>query len=334
MARVFTYTRGLHATHLIDIGVRLGLLHELDTRQSGATPPELAQALGLQPRYVQIWCKAAGVLELLDYDGARGFMLAPGVGEVLGNPDAPFDIGALPEAQIKFAHDYAGYEEFFRNGGIYPYAAHEESLFKSVAAATRALPRMFVGVVMPQLPELQERLRGRVLDVGCGAGYAMVELARVFERAKFVGIDSDVVSVRMAQDLIEQERLGERIDARVADGAQLPDDLAGQFDLVTMFLVLHEIAPRHKAGAIEQCARALKPGGTLLIFDERYPSDPTELRDPVHNFAVMAQWYELTWGNQIQSGEAIRGLLTNGGFAVQHETQLFHFYIVTANKAS
>jgi hypothetical protein len=45
----------------------------------------------------------------------------------------------------------------------------------------------------------------------------------------------------------------------------------------------------------------LKPDGQLSLFDERNPSGPTELRDPVSIFAVMAQWYELIWGNEIET---------------------------------
>jgi hypothetical protein len=31
---------------------------------------------------------------------------------------------------------------------------------------------------------------------------------------------------------------------------------------------------------LARCARALTPDGVLLLFDERYPSGPGELRDP------------------------------------------------------
>ena len=118
------------------------------------------------------------------------------------------------------------------------------------------------------------------------------------------------------------------------DGAVWPPELDGAFDLVTTFLVLHEIHPDLKDAVIGQCARALRPGGLLLLFDERYPSGPAELRDPAQVFAVMAQWYEVTWGNVVNTREEIHALLRRQGLRVADETSLSRFYIVTAEKGS
>ncbi len=83
---------------------------------------------------------------------------------------------------------------------------------------------------------------------------------------------------------------------------------------------------------VKQCAQALRPGGQLVIFDERYPSGPDELRDPSVIFAVMAQWYEMTWGNRINTRAEIHDLLAQHGFRALDETSLSRFYIVTAEK--
>lgn len=99
-----------------------------------------------------------------------------------------------------------------------------------------------------------------------------------------------------------------------------------------MFLVLHEIRPDLKPEVLRQCAQALRPGGQMLLFDERYPSGPAELRDPVVIFAVMAQWYGTTWGNRINTRTEIHELLAQQGLRVIDETSLSRFYIVTAEK--
>ena len=69
-----------------------------------------------------------------------------------------------------------------------------------------------------------------------------------------------------------------------------------------------------------------------MIFDEWYPSSPTELRDPTQVFAVMAQWYEMTWGNVVNTREEIHVPLTQQGLAVIDGTSLSRFYIVIAEK--
>ena len=77
MGKVFGYLKGLHATHLINIGVKLGLFARLAQSPSGLTPDALAAALHLDPAYVRLWCETACALECLDYDPATGYRLAP-----------------------------------------------------------------------------------------------------------------------------------------------------------------------------------------------------------------------------------------------------------------
>lgn len=337
MAKVFGHLKGLHATYLINLGVRLGLFELLAERPEGLASDALAAELGLNARYTRLWCETACALELLDYDPAAGYRLAPGVEAVLGRPGGAAYVGEFPAAHLQVARDYERYERAFRSGETHPYGDHDEPFLRSVAEATRVLPRMFIDAVLPQLPDLNAALREGVdiLDVGCGAGHALVELASTFELSRCVGLDVDPVSVGMAERLIEvRPDLGGRVAARVADGAALPDDLAGQFDLVTMFLVLHEVDPAAKLDLLRECHRALRPGGKLMLFDERYPDGPSELRDPTQIFAVMAQWYEAVWGNILDDRATIRANLEDAGFGVEHEVGLSRFYIVTATRAN
>ena len=104
------------------------------------------------------------------------------------------------------------------------------------------------------------------------------------------------------------------------------------YTLIFAFLVLHEIRPEHKERVLAQCAQALRPGGLMLVFDERYASSPPELRDPTQIFAVIAQWYEGHWGNIINTREEIHALLDGAGLRPVDETSLSRFYIVTAEK--
>lgn len=335
MGKLFGYLKGLHATHLIDLGVQLGLFRQLALAPGGLSPEALARAGGLHPPYVRLWCEAACALELLDYEPQTGYRLAPYMEELLGQPDSTFYLGRFPEIHLLVAQDYARYPDLFRSGGVHPYQAHDARFLQSIAEATRSLPRMFLDAVLPELSDLRARLEAgaRLLDVGCGGGYALVAFAERFPHLRGVGLDVEPTSIRLAQELIQARGLGDRLEVRQVDGAAWPADLMGAYDLVTTFLVLHEIRPALKAAVLQQCAQALRPGGTLVIFDERYPSAPTELRDPAQIFAVMAQWYELTWGNVVNTREEIHALLAQQGLAVVNETSLSRFYIVIAEKA-
>jgi SAM-dependent methyltransferase len=332
MAKIFGYLKGLHATHLLEIGIRMGLFQRLAETPAGLQAVDLAADRGLDADYTRCWCETACALELLDYHPATGYRLAPFMDELLGRPGATFSLAGFPSAHLLFTHDYAHYPELFRTGGIHPYAEHDQPFLAAVAGATATLPSMFCDAVLPSLPDLKGRLEAgaAILDVGCGAGHALVTLAERFPNVRCVGVDVEPVSIGMAQELISKRGLDDRIQTRLLEDGDWPADLVEAFDLVTTFLVLHEIHPDHKAAVLARCAQALTPDGALLLFDERYPSHPGELRDPTQIFAVMAQWYETTWGNVLNTREEIAELLTGAGLTPVQETALSRFYIVIA----
>ena len=120
MGKVFGYLKGLHATHVIDIGTKLGLFQRL-AEAPGLSPEVLSSLSGLQPPYVRQWCEAACALELLDYDPTMGFRLAPFMDQVLGQPDATFYLGGFPDVHLLVTRDYMRYPDLFRRGGTNPY---------------------------------------------------------------------------------------------------------------------------------------------------------------------------------------------------------------------
>ena len=152
-----------------------------------------------------------------------------------------------------------------------PYQDHSDALIGEVADSLRSLPRMFVDLVLPRLPDLDARLAAgaRVLDLGCGAGWAIVELAQRYPTSRVDGGDIEPRSIELAQERIVQHGLTERCSARLLGPEGLTDD--GRYDVITMFLVVHEILPELKDRVLASAARALAPGGSLVIFDEALP---------------------------------------------------------------
>ncbi len=106
----------------------------------------------------------------------------------------------------------------------------------------------------------------------------------------------------------------------------------GRYDIITMFLVVHEIVPEAKDIVLASAARALAPGGSLVIFDEAYPDTDAALRTMPSRFSAVAQWFELTWGNEIDTAAELRDRCTRAGLRLADETTFSRFTILVAEK--
>jgi len=328
-ARIFGYLRGLHATYYLDLGIRMGLFSALASRPRSAE--DLAGDLGLHPPYVRGFCEMGHHLEILDREGET-YRLAPEMERLLASPDDTYFLGGFPRVHLDVAEDYRLYPDLFRTGAVHSYQEHPAGFLQDVAGASRSLPRMFLDVAARNLPDLMRHLEagGRVLDVGCGAGHALATLADRFPSLTGVGIEIEPVSADMARALLRTRGLDRRVEVRSA--WEPAADFADAFDVVTQFLVLHEIRPELKDDVLARCARALRPGGTLVLFDEAYPEDDVTARDPIRGFAVVAQWFELTWGNVINTRSEILELVARAGLRAGPEAELSRFRIITAIK--
>jgi len=101
----------------------------------------------------------------------------------------------------------------------------------------------------------------RILDVGCGSGYLLRQLAaRVPEATDLVGIDPAPAMIRRAQAIACDDRL--RFSIGVAEQLPYPD---GSFDLVISTNSFDHWADQ-QAG-LKECARVLGSGGRLVLTD-------------------------------------------------------------------
>jgi ubiquinone/menaquinone biosynthesis C-methylase UbiE len=109
------------------------------------------------------------------------------------------------------------------------------------------------------LRHIDRPVRGAVLDVGCGSGTMLATMAGENAALRLAGIDTDLETIRRAQ-----QRLGARADLRAGDARELPWE-DRRFDLVTCVNSFHRY--RQPRRVLAEVHRVLKPGGTLVIAD-------------------------------------------------------------------
>lgn len=339
-SRLFDFTRGLHATHLLALGQETGALQQIGNAGAhGLSVPELADRTGWTPEYAQLFLEAAfalGILELASQAGVTPrarYRFAPHMAELLSDETRPLYMGSVPRYHALLAREYGRYAELFRTGKTFPYALHGEEFLRTAVTSTRALPARFLADVLPRLPPLRRRLEtgAHVLDVGCGAGWALVRLAEEFPKCRLVGVDAEPNAIEMAKTLVAFRQLGARVEARLVRGEEI--DYEAEFDVVTLFLVLRSIPPRQKAPALAHATRALKRGGHLLLLDEAYPDAPAAFRDPDGQRNVLTQWIEGPWGHHLSTRVEHRALVAGAGLRVLQEIDAGPYYVVLAERS-
>jgi SAM-dependent methyltransferase len=250
---------------MISIGHRTGLFDAI-AGLPPATSDTIAEAAGLNERYVREWLGAMTCGRIVAYDPvARTYRLPAEHAAVLTRTAGIRNMAMMAQPIALFGMVEDAIVECFRTGGGVPYADYPPRFRQLIAELTaRVHDAALIDRILTLVPGLPDRLRAGidVADIGCGSGHALNLMARAFPASRFTGYDFDEDALRAAR--IEAESLG-LANARfeLKDVATLALD--GGYDLITAFDAIHDLArPRD---ALWSIARALRPDGVFLMVD-------------------------------------------------------------------
>lgn len=105
----------------------------------------------------------------------------------------------------------------------------------------------------------------RIVDLGTGPGLLPLDLARRFTEAQVIGVDAQPRMLERARKNVEAFPDRVRIVARDLAAPPIAEIEEGSVDLLIASMVIHEMEV--PVLALDECARMLRPGGTLLIYD-------------------------------------------------------------------
>ena len=255
---------------MTSVGHQTGLFETM-----AALPPstsaQIAEAAGLNERYVREWLGAMTTGRVVEYDPENKTYLLPPEHAAFLTPAAGADNMAVFMQFIPLISLVEGQiVESFRNGGGVPYSEYTD--FHRITAEASALvqDQKLIDTILPLVPGLPDRLKAGidVADIGCGSGHALNLMARAYPESRFIGFDFSAEGIGRAKD--EARRMGlSNARFEIRDVALL--DEANAFDLITAFDSIHDQAK--PAVVLSHIATALREDGTFFMIDVAASSD-------------------------------------------------------------
>ncbi|MBO9710433.1 MAG: class I SAM-dependent methyltransferase [Caulobacter sp.] len=154
---------------------------------------------------------------------------------------------------------------WFTDASARRYEAQVEALFSGAAGAMR---RRALSLLAAHWRGKDQRGL-RIVDVACGSGSFLADLAGAFPRAAIGGVDLSRAYLAAARS-----RSGLGVIQANAEALPFAD---ASLDAVTCVYLFHELPPRVRPVVAAELARVLKPGGVLAFADSVQPADEPDL---------------------------------------------------------
>jgi 2-polyprenyl-3-methyl-5-hydroxy-6-metoxy-1,4-benzoquinol methylase len=256
------------------VGDALGYYRALAGRE-GRTSAQLAAACGVHERYAREWLEQQATTGFLAVDdvgagpGARVYSLPPGYEGVF--VDETSDIFLAPAGRFLrvVGANAEKMLDVYRSGGGMSWDEQGDDARLAQAAFNRPffLNGLVDGYLKPidGLDAVLSAEGARVAEIGPGGGWAMVAVAKAYPGAQVDGFDLDGPSVTLANANIAEAGVADRAVAHHLDAAAAPG--AGAYDLVAAYECIHDMSD--PVSVLRAMRRLVKPGGVVLVMDER-----------------------------------------------------------------
>ena len=268
--QVFSKLEGAFTAGMIHLGDRLGLYRAMARADGPITSHELADRVELHERWVREWLANQAAAQLIEHDSTGEvdrFALSGEGRAVFASPEHPaFGMGMFHRLPATMGA-LELMPEAFASGIGHDYDSHgpqgAEGIERSFEPWNNA---NLLRRVLPAMDGVVERMRtgASVVDVGCGAGGAVMLMAEAFPHSNFVGYDISQHALDRANIKLAESGL---TNARFADPRLDPMPTDGSVDVVTTFDCIHDMA--HPQPVIEAIRAALRDDGHWLLVDIR-----------------------------------------------------------------
>lgn len=330
--KVLSHAGGYVGLRTLDIGLRFHLLAELARHPSGITPADLAEETGLDPFYVEVWCRAAYATDLLELEGDQpsehvvvvrsgqariehasdqAYTLAPHMDQLLLDEDFPGYLGGIPRVLTQ-PEIFDVFADNLRDGDSIWWDDCNPTFIDAVGVSSRPFYTRLIEDGYEQVPGLSDKLDSgaRVLELACGTGRGLIQTAERYPDSTFVGVDGDAHSLDVAAAALEGRGLHERVSLEESMLEEM--DFTDEFDVVTINISMHEC--RNIERVTDNVHRALTAGGYFVNSDFPFPRTLEDCRTVPAQIMCGIQFFEALIGDQLLPPEYYVELFTEHGF--------------------
>jgi SAM-dependent methyltransferase len=254
-------------TVMLSIGHRTGLL-DVMSKLPASTSVQIADAAGLNERYVREWLGALTTGRIIEHDPVTKTYLLPQEHAAFLTREAGADnVGVFAQYIPLLGIVEDKIIDCFKNGGGLPYS--EFHRFHEVMAedSGQSVVSSLLDTILPSIPGIMAKLGEciDVLDLGCGRGKALNLMAEFFPNSRFLGYDLSEEAIEFAVNEAEEQGL-KNVSFQVKDltyfNMSAPDK---KYDFITTFDAVHDQArPDNLLAGIY---KALKEDGLYLMQD-------------------------------------------------------------------
>jgi 2-polyprenyl-3-methyl-5-hydroxy-6-metoxy-1,4-benzoquinol methylase len=249
---------------LLSIGHQTKLFDTL-AELPAATSAQIADAAGLNERYVREWLGGVTAGRIVDYDpAAQTYSLPAHRAAVLTRAAGPDNLSRVAQFIPLLGEVEQKIIGCFSSGGGLSYSEYPRFHKLMAEMSGETFDAALIDVVLPMADGLPELLRrgAHVADIGTGSGHAVNVMAKAFPASRFTGIDFSDEGLAAAR--AEASQWGLTNATFVAKDVTALDETE-TYDAITVFDAIHDQA--HPAQVLANIHRALRPDGVFLMVD-------------------------------------------------------------------
>ena len=316
---------------LVGIGRRLGIFQYLYKKAISENKDkkieyvsfsvsELITRLNLNERYLNGWLTAAIEVDLFEIENKDTKILktCPYIYDFFIDINNPIYLGTVYGSIYRIALQEDEVFKNFKTGKLINRNQIPKDIVMEGHRVTARMGNTLENYFSKHFHQFQKNLKkgGRILEVGCGYGYNLLNWAKKYKKCSIIGFDIDDEAVNFTREQVLINKLEERVEVlnTSINEFEIPND-KNKFDLILLNEVLHEMEmdDNLRKNAIDRLYLLLNEGGIILIgesiiediFD---PNRKPQLLEALH------KWQEIGLVSKFYSEKSFRELIALTSF--------------------